>query len=258
MQSKDYLSEKPEKKRLEAADADNKRYTDLEILFEDNHIVVAIKPQNIPSQEDISGDKDMLTMLKEFLIKKYNKPGAAFVGLVHRLDRPTGGVMVFAKTSKAAARLSEGIKDGDFEKRYLAVLCGRPSEPQGKLVHYLKKNSVTNTVYIATSGTTDAKRAELDYKTLEFISPITLCSINLLTGRSHQIRLQMSTLSTPVFGDAKYGGDKYAKGHNLALWATELRFTHPVTARRMVFLSYPPESAEPWKRFDLDKHLNIF
>lgn len=230
----------------------------IEILHEDNHIIVAVKPQNTPSQEDKSGDKDFLNMLKEYVKEKYNKPGNAFVGLVHRLDRPTGGVMVFAKTSKAAARLSEAIKDGDFEKRYLAVVCDRPEEDSGRLVHYLKKNEITNIVYLATSGTEGAKKAELYYKVLEYKKPVSLVSINLLTGRGHQIRVQMSTMKTPVFGDSKYGGDKYSKGHNLALWATELKFTHPVTGERMVFIAYPPEMQEPWKHFDIEKHFKIF
>jgi 23S rRNA pseudouridine1911/1915/1917 synthase len=230
----------------------------MDILHEDNHIIVTVKPHNVPTQEDESGDPDFLNMVKGYLKEKYNKPGNAFAGLVHRLDRPTGGVMVFAKTSKAAGRLSEAIRNGDFEKSYLTVLCGRPEENAGRLVHYLKKNEVTNTVYFATVGTLGAKRAELAYKVLEYKKPVSLVSVDLVTGRSHQIRVQMSAINTPIFGDSKYGGDKYAKGHNLALWAAELKFTHPVTNERMVFIAYPPEDAEPWKHFDLQKHLSIF
>ena len=116
----------------------------MEVLYEDNHIVVVSKPQGVHSQADESGDKDMLTMVKEYVKDKYNKPGEAFIGLVHRLDRPTGGVMVFARTSKAASRLAEQMKEGDFDKSYLAVVCGRPREDKGKLVNYLKKDPKTN------------------------------------------------------------------------------------------------------------------
>jgi 23S rRNA pseudouridine1911/1915/1917 synthase len=230
----------------------------IEIMHEDNHIIVAVKPQNVPTQADESGDPDFLNMLKAYIKEKYNKPGNAFIGMVHRLDRPTGGVMVFARTSKAAARLSKALTEGDFEKRYLAVLCGKPQENAGRLTHYLKKNEITNTVYLATSATIGAKKAELDYRVLDYAAPVSLVSISLLTGRGHQIRVQMSTLGNAVFGDAKYGGDQLAKGHNLALWAAELKFTHPVTDERMTFIAYPPEAAEPWKRFDLGKHLSIF
>lgn len=232
-------------------------YKDLNIVYEDNHIIVVIKPFNIPSQADSSCDLDMITLIKQYLVEKYNKPGDAYVGLVHRLDRPTGGVMIFAKTSKAAERLCEAIRNGEFEKKYLAVVCGVPVYKSGKLEHYLKKDSRTNITTIAPFSEEGTKRAELDYKVLEDKQGFSLVSINLITGRSHQARVQMASLGTPIFGDMKYGADKRSKGYNLALWATEIKFVHPTTKEKMVFRAFPPEDNSPWKAFNLGKYLNI-
>lgn len=232
-------------------------YKDLDIAYEDNHIIVVIKPFNIPSQADITGDMDMLTLIKQYLKEKYAKTGDVYLGLVHRLDRPTGGVMVFAKTSKAASRLSESIRKGEFDKKYLAVVCGVPVHKSGKLEHYLKKDTRNNTVVIAPFSEEGAKRAELDYKVLDDVQGFSLISINLITGRSHQARVQMASLGTPIFGDMKYGADNRSKGYNLALWATEIKFIHPTTKEKMVFRAFPPEESSPWKAFDLGKFLNI-
>jgi 23S rRNA pseudouridine1911/1915/1917 synthase len=226
------------------------------VIFEDNHLLVVIKPQNIPVQEDESKDKDLLTMLKEYLVEKYNKPGKAYLGLVHRLDRPTGGVMVFAKTSKAAERLCEQIKTGEFEKTYLTVVDGEPRIKADRLSHYLKKNEKTNTVEVVPSLEEGAKKAELDYKVLETKDDLSLVKIKLLTGRSHQIRVQMKTLGTPVYSDLKYGKEKKTKAPTkMSLWATDLKFNHPVTKQRMSFRVYPPKDEMPWNKFNLDKFL---
>lgn len=225
---------------------------ELKVIYEDNHIIVVIKPQNIPTQEDESKDKDLLTMVKEYIKVKDNKPGNVFVGLVHRLDRPTGGVMVFAKTSKAASRLTQEIQVGEFHKRYLAVVNGKPREKRAKLVNFLKKNARTNTVEIVPELTTGAKRAELDYEILEEKEKVSLVNVNLFTGRSHQIRVQMKNIGCPIYGDVRYGGDKLAKGHNLALWAYEIKFIHPTTKENMCFKVYPPEEITPWNVFNLN------
>ena len=227
-----------------------------DIFHEDNHILVAVKPQNLPTQADSSGDADFLSLLKDYLKQKYDKPGNVFLGLVHRLDRPTGGVMVFAKTSKAAERLCQAIREGDFEKEYLAVTVGCPKEPKAQLTHYLKKNPLTNVVSVVPSATEGAKRADLLYEVLETKGRVSLLKVRLLSGRSHQIRVQMAHIGCPVFGDVKYKGD-IARGYPLALWAEKLAFTHPVTKERMVFLAYPPEEKEPWKRFELSNHILI-
>ncbi len=230
----------------------------MEILYEDNHIIVVSKPQGVPSQPDDSGDKDMLSQVKEYIKEKYNKPGEAFVGLVHRLDRPTGGVMVFAKTSKGAARLAEQMKNGDFDKTYFAVVCGRPREQKGKIVSFLKKDEKTNTAMIVPQTTTGAKRAELDYETLEYNSDTdhSLLKVKLYSGRGHQIRVQLKSIKCPIFGDQKYGGENMQKVM-LHLFAAELCFLHPITKQKMIFRVYPPENKDAWGEFNLDKHLSL-
>lgn len=229
----------------------------LTILYEDNHVIVVLKPQNIPTQGDSSGDVDLLSMVKEYVKEKYDKPGEAYVGLVHRLDRPTGGVMVFAKTSKAASRLAEQMKEGMFEKRYLAVVVGTPRDRQARLTHYLKKDEKNNTVTVVPAAIEGAKRAELIYHVLECVPSMSLVDIKLITGRSHQARVQMQKIGTPIFGDVRYGGDTLAKGHNLALWAYELRFYHPVNKTPMVFVAYPPIEKTPWKFFAIERHVSL-
>lgn len=220
------------------------------ILHEDNHLIVVMKPQNLASCPDESHDGNLLDMLKEYVKKTYQKPGNVYIGLVHRLDRPTGGVMVFAKTSKAAGRLSEQMKTGDFEKQYLAVLNGAPHEESGTLTNWLKKNTVNNMVYLCPQGTEGAKLASLDYRILQKEGGLSLAHIKLHTGRSHQIRVQMAGIAHPVYGDMRYGGERAQKG-KLALWAYSLAFTHPVTKERLLFLCEPPKGETPWKKFDL-------
>ena len=210
----------------------------LNVIFEDNHILVVVKPQNIPTQADISGDTCMVELVENYLREKYNKPGNVYVGLVHRLDRPTGGLMIFAKTSKAAARLSESIKTDEFEKKYLAVVNGVPKEKNTTLINYLKKNSRTNMVNVVPQLTDGAKMAKLTYKELESKEKVALLSVSLSTGRSHQIRVQLKHIGHPIYGDVRYGGDILAKGHNLALWAYKLKFTHPVTKQKMTFMHW--------------------
>ena len=191
---------------------------ELVILHEDNHLIVVMKAQNIASCPDESGDENMLDMIKDYIKEQYQKPGNVYVGLVHRLDRPTGGVMVFAKTSKAAGRLSEQMKTGDFVKKYLAVLVGTPSPESATLTNWLKKNVVNNMVYLCPQGTDGAKLASLDYRVLEESGGLSLVDIKLHTGRSHQIRVQTAGINHPVYGDMRYGGERAQKG-KLALWA---------------------------------------
>jgi len=220
----------------------------LQVLFEDNHIIVVLKPHNIPTQGDLSGDVDMLTIVKNYLIEKHNKPGDAYVGLVHRLDRPTGGVMVFAKTSKAAARLSESIKSRDVEKVYLAVVEGTIRSKRATLVNYLKKNAKTNTVVIAPETVEGAKRAELDYEVLDTADNLNFVKINLVTGRSHQIRVQFKNINCPVVNDLKYG-KKAQSGKYMALFAYMLKFKHPITGMDHTFKAYPDLTDYPWNLF---------
>lgn len=229
---------------------------ELTILHEDNHIIVVLKPQNIPTCEDSSKDKDMLTIIKEYIKQTYNKQGNVYLGLVHRLDRPTGGVMVFAKSSKAASRLSEQMREGDFEKRYYATLVGTPREEKATLTHYMKKNAINNMVYVCEPTVEGAKFAQLEYKVLETKNDLSLAEVRLHTGRSHQIRVQMNAIGCPVYGDMRYGGEKAKKGY-LALWAYYLAFTHPVTKERMVFRVQPPKENTPWNLFNTEKSVTI-
>ncbi len=232
-------------------------YKDIPIIFEDNHILVVVKPNGVPVQADESGDLDMLTMLKRYLVESNNKPRDAYLGLVHRLDRPTGGVMVFAKTSKAASRLSEAIRNGDVEKKYLTVVEGTPRFKSDKLTCHLKKFPEKNRVYVVPELTEGAKYAELDYKVLEEdkTNKVSLLWINLVTGRAHQIRVQMAANGNPVLGDVKYGhGERFKLP--LSLWAAELRFVHPISGKAMDFRVYPP-SELPWSLFNIERHLGI-
>ena len=223
---------------------------ELNVLYEDNHVIVVIKPQNVPTQEDSSKDIDMLTMVKQYIKEKYNKPGEAYVGLVHRLDRPTGGVMVFAKTSKSASRLSEQIKNNEMSKKYLAISNGIARKQSGKLVNYLAKNERTNTVMVVPQLSNGAKYAELEYKVLDTVNNLSLFDIDLHTGRSHQIRVQLKYINCPIYGDAKYG-QKSPTG-KLALWSYYLKFVHPTTKKSMVFKVYPPMEETPWNNFKID------
>jgi 23S rRNA pseudouridine1911/1915/1917 synthase len=224
---------------------------DLVILYEDNHIIVVLKPQNVACCPDESGDDSLFDCVKRYIKVTYEKPGNVYLGLVHRLDRPTGGVMVFAKTSKAAARLSEQIRTGGFEKKYLAVLCGVPSKKKATLENYLRKNTVNNTVYVCTQTEEGAKFASLDYEIKEEKGGLSLAEIKLHTGRTHQIRVQMASINCPLYGDMRYGGEKAIKG-KLALWAYSLRFSHPTTGERMNFKIEPPKDEGAWKSFDIN------
>ncbi len=225
----------------------------LEVIYEDNHIIVVKKPFNVPTQGDKSGDESLLDMVKNYLKEKYNKPGNVYVGLVHRLDRPTGGIMVFAKTSKAASRLCDDIKNHNFEKKYVAVLSGVPKAKEGRLENYLKKDEKTNTVKLATMSEEGSKKACLNYKVLEYNEKYSLVEIDLQTGRSHQIRVQFSANKTPIFADFKYG--KGVKDVNLALFAYKLKFTHPTTKKLMTFIAMPPTDLAPWCYFSVEKHI---
>lgn len=217
----------------------------IKIIYEDNHILVAEKPPNIPSQSDKTGDEDMLTLLKEYLKEKYQKPGNVYLGLIHRLDRPVGGVMVFAKTSKAAARLSEQVRDKIFQKEYLAIVDGKPEKASGTLEDYLLKNEKTNTSKVVQEGTKNSKYAKLDYEVLKYQEDInlSLIKVQLHTGRHHQIRVQLSYMGHSICGDQKYG--TRGRGKQIALWAFKLTIEHPITKEKMTFTSIP-ESVGPW------------
>jgi len=203
----------------------------INVIFEDNHLLVVEKPVNMPACEDESGDKDLLNVLKDYIKEKYNKPGNVYLGLVHRLDRPVGGVMVFAKTSKAASRLSKQVVEHELEKTYLAVVCGKVPE-SGKLHDYLVKDSKKNHSYVTDKE--HGKEARLSYKRLSYKDGYSLVEIYLETGRSHQIRVQFSSRGFPLVGDAKYNNNHDGKT-SVALFAKKLIFKHPVSKEKLCF-----------------------
>lgn len=202
----------------------------LNIIYEDNHLLVVEKPTNIPVQEDSSKDINMLSLLKEYRKINENKPGEAFIGLVHRLDRPVSGIMVFAKTSKAASRLSEQIRQNTFHKTYLAVVSGN-LPTKGKFEDYLLKNENENKSFVTTKE--KGKYSYLEYRLLSTKDNMSLVEINLITGRSHQIRLQFSSRNHPLIGDSKYGYNP--NNIDIALFAKSITFNHPTTKEELIF-----------------------
>lgn len=211
----------------------------LNVIYEDNHIIVVEKPANIPSQQDKTEDEDMLSIVKKYLKNKYDKKGNVYLGLVHRLDRPTGGIMVFAKTSKAASRLSEEIRQGRFIKKYRAIVKGRLDE-KGVMEDYLVKVQKLNKSFVTTKEQKNAKLAILKYETIKYNEKKdrSLVDIELITGRHHQIRVQFSSRNHPLISDAKYY--KPSK-ESLRLYSYYLKFKHPVKDEIMEFQYIPDE-----------------
>lgn len=214
----------------------------IDIIYEDNHLLVVNKPVNIPVQADSSKDQDLLTLLKKQLKEKYQKPGNVYLGLVHRLDRPVGGIMVFAKTSKAASRLSEQIRNNTFKKTYLAVVQGKVLNSD-TFKDKLEKDQKTNIVKISPTG----KQAELSYELLEYKDNLSLVKINLKTGRSHQIRVQFSSRNHPLYGDQKYNPN--TPKDQIALFAHRLEFIHPTT-KEVVKFELPKPNRYPFNIFN--------
>ena len=225
------------------------------ILFEDNHLLVAVKPAGVLSQADTSGAPDMLTLLKAYLVEKYNKPGEAYLGLLHRLDRPVRGVMVFAKTTKCASRISEQIRNRTIGKKYRAIVYGAFSEEKGEIRSYLLKNEKTNMVEVFPSSAkapAAAKECFLEYDVLGSGRiagvPVTLLSVTLHTGRSHQIRAQLASIGHPIVGDRKYGKGPNRFAGDILLESYQLSLNHPVSKERLIF-ELPLSEEEPWKQF---------
>lgn len=211
----------------------------LNIIYEDNHIIVVEKPVNMLSQSDNTKDLDLQTALKMYIKEKYHKPGNVYIGLVHRLDRPTGGLMVFARTSKSASRLSEEIRNKSFKKSYLAVINGKTKE-KDTLEDYLEKQGNISIISTKEKG----KYAKLDYELIAYKDNLSLVKVSLETGRNHQIRLQFKSRNMPLYGDNKYNNEK---NKNLGLYAYKLEFTHPTKKEKMVFINYPTYS--PFNKF---------
>ncbi|REK77180.1 RluA family pseudouridine synthase [Paenibacillus paeoniae] len=222
------------------------------VLYEDNHLLAVVKPPGVPSQEDETGDPDMLTLLKTDLKERHGKPGNVFLGLVHRLDRPVGGAMIFAKTSKAASRLSEAVRSRSFGKTYMCVVQGAPASSNGTLKHYLWKDQKRNQVTVFNKPESDAKEAILEYRVAAAHERFSLVAVRLHTGRSHQIRAQMAHIGCPIVGDLKYGAARQPHISNLALWSTSVSLPHPISKEEVAFYSLP-EVAAPWSWWEADQ-----
>lgn len=211
----------------------------LKIIYEDNHIIIVEKIPNVPTQEDRTGDISMMTLIKDYIKEKYNKPGNVYLGLVHRLDRPVGGVMVFAKTSKAASRLGNQVREKIFKKEYLAIVDGKLEKNKGTLENYLYKDKKTNTSYVVSKDQKDSKFAKLDYEVIKYNEEnnLSLLKINLYTGRHHQIRVQLASIGHSIYGDQRYG--TRGKNKQIALWAHKISFKHPTKNEEMEFVCEP-------------------
>ncbi len=214
----------------------------LNVLYEDNHIIVVEKKPNVLSQSDITGDIDLLTMVKNYVKEKYKKPGNVYIGLVHRLDRPVGGIMVFARTSKAAKRLNDGIKNHEFNKTYVAVLDGTLKKDTGELTDYLYKDEKTGKSKVVNESYPGGKLSKLNYKVIGYYDNKTIVKIKLITGRHHQIRLQFKNLGLPLYGDQLYGNKNKEQ---IRLYAYKLSFNHPTTKEKLEFALLPK-----WKELE--------
>jgi len=210
-----------------------------DILYEDNHVLVVVKPPNMLSQADDTGDTDLLTLLKEDIKERYNKPGNVYLGLVHRLDRPVGGLMAFARTGKAASRLSAQLRTHEMGREYLCVVTGETEtlEDTFTLTDYLVMDAIRNRMVVCAADVKGAKLAILEGRVIDRRQGTALCSIRLSTGRKHQIRVQLSSRGTPLWGDNRYGNG--IPGQNIALWGYKLTFEHPTTHNKMTFHAMP-------------------
>ncbi|MHC5268567.1 RluA family pseudouridine synthase [Enterococcus sp. LJL98] len=215
------------------------------ILYEDNHLLLVEKPVNLPVQEDSSRDLDLLNLLKDGIKKRDNKPGNVYLGLVHRLDRPVGGAIVFAKTSKAASRLSDMMRRQVIARKYWAVIQGVPKKKSGQLIDYLFKNTKKNQVSIVDKNHAQGKKAILNYQVLASQKGLSLVEVQLETGRPHQIRVQLAGMGHPIYGDQRYGREFSRVGQQIALWAHSLELEHPTKKEPVGGYSYPPREY-PW------------
>jgi 23S rRNA pseudouridine1911/1915/1917 synthase len=220
----------------------------VEILYEDNHLIAVYKKPTDLSQSDRTGDSPLASDVKKYLAEKYNKPGNVFLGVVHRLDRPVGGVILFARTSKALERLNEMFRTREVRKIYLAIVKERPPEDEAELIHYLKKNEKQNKSYVYDTEIKGSREATLSYRLVGRSERYFLLEIELHSGRHHQIRAQLSKIGCPVKGDLKYGYPRSNEDGSISLFARKLEFLHPVTKKKTVITSHFPEG-DVWKLF---------
>lgn len=224
----------------------------MEVLYEDNHIIVINKASSEIVQGDKTGDTPLSEKIKAFLKEKYNKPGNVYLGVVHRLDRPTSGVVLFSKTSKALPRLNKMFKDGEVDKRYWAIVKNKPKAMSGRLTHYLVRNTRQNKSYAYDQEQPESKKAELEYQVIGYSDNYYLIEINLLTGRHHQIRSQLSKIGCPIKGDLKYGFPRSNSDGSISLHARYLSLIHPVSKEKIEVVAPVPDD-NLWTSFKLYK-----
>ena len=213
----------------------------LEILFEDNHLIIVNKKPGDIVQGDKTGDKPLSDIVKEYLKVKYNKPGNVFLGVVHRLDRPTSGIIIFARTSKALERLNKMLRDRVISKTYWAVIKNNQKNIKDTLIHFLKKNTKNNKTTVFKKEAEGSKKAILHYTTIKNLNNYSLLEIDLETGRHHQIRAQLSFIGSPIKGDLKYGAPRSNKDGSIHLHAREIHFTHPVSKNKIIIKAPTPD-----------------
>lgn len=223
------------------------------ILFEDNHLLIVNKPSGLASQGDNTGDIHLLDVAKAYIKKEYNKPGEVFCGLIHRIDRPVSGIVVLAKTSKALARMNEIFKERAVQKTYWAVVKNKPNPEEAKLVHWLWRNTKNNVTKAFEKEGKDTQRAELDYKLLDISNGCFLLQVKPVTGRTHQIRSQLSVIKSPIMGDVKYGFPEPNPDRSIHLHARSLTFAHPTKGEPMEIVAPVPKEAI-WKNFEQRQH----
>lgn len=222
----------------------------MQVLYEDNHIIIVSKTVNEIVQGDKTGDKTLIDSVKQYIKVKYNKPGDVFLGLTHRLDRPTSGIVVFARTSKALSRLNAMFRDGEIHKTYWAITANHPANDEGTLENFIKKNEKLNKSFIAPTETKEAKKAILNYRILSKSDRYYLWEINLLTGRHHQIRCQLAAINCPIKGDLKYGYPRSNPDGGLSLHARKVEFIHPVSKKEISVIAPVPEGDKLWEYFE--------
>ncbi len=223
------------------------RLSDQDILFEDNHLIAVNKRSGVLVQGDITGDKPLSELVKDYLKDKYKKPGEAYLGLPHRLDRPTSGLVIFTKTSKALPRMNKLFEEKKIVKTYWAIVKKAPPKKADKLVHFLVRNHKKNKSFVCSKETPNSKRAELDYKVIQSLDRYSLIEIKPKTGRHHQIRVQLSHIGSPIKGDLKYGFDRSNRDASIHLHARGVEFIHPVKKEMINILAPPSKEDALWK-----------
>lgn len=216
-----------------------------DILFEDNHLIIINKKPSQIVQGDKTGDKALTEIVKEYLVKKYDKKGDAFIGLVHRLDRPVSGAIIFAKTSKALSRMNTMLKNQELKKSYLAIVTQKPRKHEEVLIDFLVKNEKQNKSYVVPENTANAKKASLEYRLIGESERFFLLLVELHTGRHHQIRTQLANIGCIIKGDLKYGDKRSNPDMSICLHAYSLEFIHPVS-KELIAIKAPPPASKPW------------